>query len=249
MDWYRKKEKTVHVGTYVDAKSYEREAERAFAHGWIVQDTMGQSGHINARRTAARVVTGGFLLGGASRSKDQIVVTYVRAPEPMSGPDKQRADPITEAVARVMALVPAPAPPPPPPPLPPSEQVLEPGQPVSINGWVLTLEKLDTDATRAINTVNGYTESPRSLRFVLATVKATYVGQLVSDSLNKALTLRLETSEGPAGRFTGVTPNALPAHEQTGYGETKSGSLCWVAHAEALSQLSVVASATITHAN
>jgi hypothetical protein len=46
--------------------------------GWQPENQSTLAGHINVRRTAARVMTGGFLIGGASRSKDQLTVTWVR---------------------------------------------------------------------------------------------------------------------------------------------------------------------------
>lgn len=67
------------VERYDSAKDAEKDARKLAAQGWRVVSQSAVSGHVNARRTAARVATGGFLIGGASRSKDQVIVVYERA--------------------------------------------------------------------------------------------------------------------------------------------------------------------------
>lgn len=64
------------VKTYGSAKEMERDSQTMIAQGWRVAGQAAVAGHVNVRRTTARVLTGGLLLGGASRSKDQITVTW-----------------------------------------------------------------------------------------------------------------------------------------------------------------------------
>lgn len=67
------------VKTYKDGKEFAKDSKKMIRDGWLVVSQSAMGGHVNVRRTAARVATGGFLLGGASRSKDQIMVTYQRS--------------------------------------------------------------------------------------------------------------------------------------------------------------------------
>src|SRR5438128_636408 len=66
------------VKNYVSPKNFESDSKEMIRKGWQPENQSALAGHINVRRTAARVVTGGFLIGGASRSKDQMTVTWVR---------------------------------------------------------------------------------------------------------------------------------------------------------------------------
>jgi len=66
------------VKDYRSPKEFETDSKEMIRKGWQPENQSTLAGHINVRRTAARVMTGGFLLGGASRSKDQITVTWVR---------------------------------------------------------------------------------------------------------------------------------------------------------------------------
>lgn len=71
-------EPTIRVKTYRGSEDFQRDAPAMAAGGWRLEDQTALAGHVNVRRTAARVLTGGFLLGGASRSKDKIIVTWVK---------------------------------------------------------------------------------------------------------------------------------------------------------------------------
>lgn len=100
MAWYDDQKNTVHVAVYDREKDLRREVEAASRKGWEVQTTAGIGGHINVRRTTARVVTMGFLLGGASRSKDKITVTFTRDPNWLAEIQRGQASATREAAAK-----------------------------------------------------------------------------------------------------------------------------------------------------
>jgi|ERR1700681_1612162 len=60
---------SIRVKTYRSGAEYERDAPRMVAAGWRPEDQTALAGHVNVRRTTARVLLGGFLAGGASRSR------------------------------------------------------------------------------------------------------------------------------------------------------------------------------------
>lgn len=64
--------------TYTSAAEFEKDAQAMAAKGYRVASQSALKGHVNARRSAARILTGGVLLGGVSRSRDQITVVYER---------------------------------------------------------------------------------------------------------------------------------------------------------------------------
>jgi hypothetical protein len=66
------------VKTYGSPRDFEADSKEMIRKGWQPENQSTLAGHINVRRTAARVITAGFLIGGASRSKDQLTVTWVR---------------------------------------------------------------------------------------------------------------------------------------------------------------------------
>lgn len=71
----------VQVKVYPSAKEFEADSVTMIAAGWRPENQSSMAGHVNAGRTAGKVLlTGGLglLVGGASRSKDQITVTWAR---------------------------------------------------------------------------------------------------------------------------------------------------------------------------
>lgn len=82
-NWYDDPKQTVHVVTYENNKTFEKEATAALQRGWEIQNSAGIGGHVNVGRTATgAVLTGGVsLLFGGSRGKDKITVTYLRTDE------------------------------------------------------------------------------------------------------------------------------------------------------------------------
>ena len=82
-EWYCSPGLLTYVATYTKEKAMQREVQTAGQYGWMPQTSAGVAGHINVGRTAtAAALTGGAsLLFGASRSRDKIVLTFVRTPE------------------------------------------------------------------------------------------------------------------------------------------------------------------------
>lgn len=80
-EWYHDQTRITHVATYTDEQAMQREVESAALNGWAVQSTTGTAGHVHVGRTATTVALLGplALIGGASRSKDNITITFVRA--------------------------------------------------------------------------------------------------------------------------------------------------------------------------
>lgn len=62
--------------TYTSASEFEKDAQAMASQGYRVASQSALKGHVNARRSVVRILTGGVLLGGVSRSKDQITVVY-----------------------------------------------------------------------------------------------------------------------------------------------------------------------------
>jgi hypothetical protein len=83
MAWYDDNNKLTHVSTYKNEQEASKEAERAAQKGWMPQGTTATDGHVNVGRTTLKILALGvpFLITGASRSKGQITITYVRTPE------------------------------------------------------------------------------------------------------------------------------------------------------------------------
>jgi len=91
MSWYEDDSKLTHVATYEKEKDFERELEKAYQHGWIIQGQTARDGKISGRKVIGGAIVGGLLTGGiglgvgalvgAKRSKDKITITYVRGPE------------------------------------------------------------------------------------------------------------------------------------------------------------------------
>ncbi|MCL4535313.1 MAG: hypothetical protein M1370_09180 [Bacteroidetes bacterium] len=82
MAWYDDKNRATYAATYKDEKSLRKELEEVTKHGWMIQDTSSVGSHINVGRTVTgAVLTGGIsLLFGASRSKKEVTVVFVRDP-------------------------------------------------------------------------------------------------------------------------------------------------------------------------
>jgi len=78
--WYHNPALSTHIETYTDQKKMQREVEEAGKFGWIPQTSSGIDSHVNVGRTAtAAALTGGVsLLLGASRSKKEITITFIR---------------------------------------------------------------------------------------------------------------------------------------------------------------------------
>ena len=81
--WYHDLKALTHIVTYTDEKTMQREVEAAAQHGWMPQGTTAIGSHINVGRTVtAAALSGGVsLLFGASRSKKEITITFVRTSE------------------------------------------------------------------------------------------------------------------------------------------------------------------------
>jgi hypothetical protein len=82
-EWYSDPIRLTYIATYTNEQEMQREVESAALNGWMPQNTAGTAGHVNVGRTAAKVALLGplALIGGASRSKDKITITFVRTPE------------------------------------------------------------------------------------------------------------------------------------------------------------------------
>ncbi len=80
-EWYHDPTKRTHVEIYTDQKKMQREVEAAGQFGWVPQTSAGVGSHVNVGRTITKAaLTGGLgLMTGASRSKDKITITFVRA--------------------------------------------------------------------------------------------------------------------------------------------------------------------------
>jgi len=83
LPWYLDSTKLNHIATYSNAEEATQEANAASHAGWLPSGTSATDGHINVGRTATEaVLTGGLtLLLGASRTKGNVTVTYVRTPQ------------------------------------------------------------------------------------------------------------------------------------------------------------------------
>lgn len=83
LPWYLDNTKLNHIATYRNAEEATRDADAASHAGWVPSGTSATDGHINVGRTATEaVLTGGLtLLLGASRTKGNVTVTYVRTPQ------------------------------------------------------------------------------------------------------------------------------------------------------------------------
>ena len=94
--WYEDKIKTSHIVSYNNEEQASLEAEKAAMKGWIPQGTSATDGHINVGRTVARtLLTGGIglAIGGASRTKGKVTITYIRTPEWLTSNNKAMSPP------------------------------------------------------------------------------------------------------------------------------------------------------------
>lgn len=85
MAWYDDKKKTVYVATYKNEKDMRKEVEAASKKGWVPQGTAATDGHVNVGRTTLRVMTGVGLMFGASRTKGNLTITFIRDPSATQG--------------------------------------------------------------------------------------------------------------------------------------------------------------------
>jgi hypothetical protein len=95
--WYDDPSRLTYVATYKNPTEASRDADRAARHGWSPQATAATEGHVNVGRTTLKVLTLGlpFLVTGASRTKGQITITFVRTPEWLAAKqaqDQRRAE-------------------------------------------------------------------------------------------------------------------------------------------------------------
>lgn len=74
-------EPQIEVKAYKSPKDFEADSREMIRKGWQPQNQAAMAGHMNVGRTLGKVaLTGGLglLLTGASRTKDQMTVTWVR---------------------------------------------------------------------------------------------------------------------------------------------------------------------------
>jgi hypothetical protein len=89
--WYEDNSKMSNVVSYDNEEMASKDAEKAAMKGWMPQGTSATDGHINVGRTVARtILTGGIglAIGGASRTKGKVTITYIRTPEWMTSNNK-----------------------------------------------------------------------------------------------------------------------------------------------------------------
>lgn len=72
-----------HMVSYDTPEEAANDLDRKAKEGWMVQSTSATDGHVNVGRTAFNVALLGplGLIGGASRTKGKVTVTYVRTPQ------------------------------------------------------------------------------------------------------------------------------------------------------------------------
>jgi len=76
--WYKNKKLRVHTVAYRNEREASKEANIAAKYGWVPQGTAVTDGHINVARSLLRVAVGVGLIGGPSRTKGRVTITYVR---------------------------------------------------------------------------------------------------------------------------------------------------------------------------
>jgi hypothetical protein len=64
------------VKVYKSTKEFQADSKKMIRRGWAPQNQAALDGHVSS---AAGLVLGGLLLGGASRTNDQLSVTWIRA--------------------------------------------------------------------------------------------------------------------------------------------------------------------------